>query len=70
MVEIGYALSSEEHPPRNLVRFARGSWILLRSHLRSLPSVDQQTGQARGSSAFSDETKKGCVGFDQFDRYI
>ena len=46
--EIGYALSSEEHPPLDLVRHARlaeEAGFNVRSDLRPLPPVDQPPGQ-------------------------
>jgi hypothetical protein len=44
MVELGYALSSEEHAPRDLVGFAKRAeetGVLFRTHLGSLSSMDK-----------------------------
>jgi hypothetical protein len=44
MVEPGYALSSEEHAPRNLVGFAKRAeeaGVFFRTHLGSLSFMDK-----------------------------
>ena len=47
MVEIGYSMSSEEHSPLDLVRYAKIAedvGFALRAHLRPLPSLDRPPG--------------------------